>query len=124
MKLNINTTQRRVYRQVLEIIRSIPPLDTLRNRELDVLSVYMYFNARYKNLEPDIRWRIINDAATKKEMQEELGMSEDVLNNNISLVRKTGLIDKKTGRLHNSLQLIINDNFEIIFNFNVGEDEL
>ena len=124
MRLNINTTQLKVYRQVLEIIRSIPPLNTLRNRELDVLAIFMYYNAKYKSIDADLRWRVINDAETKKEMQQRLGMSEDVLNNNISLLRKAGLIDKATGRISNSLQIIVDGKFEITFNFNVEDDEL
>ena len=56
MRLDINTTQKKVYRQIVEIIRSIPPLDTLRNRELDVLAILMYYNYKYKEIKyvPDI----------------------------------------------------------------------
>ena len=84
----------------------------------------MYYNAKYKSIDADLRWRVINDAETKKEMQQRLGMSEDVLNNNISLLRKAGLIDKATGRISNSLQIIVDGKFEITFNFNVEDDEL
>lgn len=121
MRLNIDTTQKKVYRQVLEIIRSIPPLTKLRNRELDVLSILMYYNYKYRNVEEDIRWRVILDPSTKREMQKEIHMSEDAFNNNFSLIRKSGLIDKDN-RIPKFLQLMIGDKYDVRFNFNIKED--
>lgn len=123
MRLNINTTHKKVYRQVVEIIRSIPPLDNLRNRELDVLAIIMYYNYKYRDIEETIRWRVINETSTKREMQKDIDMNEDIFNNNLSLVRKAGLLDK-TGRLPKFLQIIITDKYEVNFNFKVIEDEL
>jgi hypothetical protein len=123
MRLDVHTTQKKVFRQVLEVIRSIPPLDVLRNRELDLLAILMYYNFKFRNVEEDIRWRIINDPSTKKEMQEEIHMSEDIFNNNMSLVRKAGLIDKQ-GKIPKSLQIMVDKSYEIRFNFKIYEDEL
>lgn len=124
MRLDINTTHKKVFRQIVEVIRSIPPLDLLRNRELDVLAILMYYNFKYRNVEENIRWRIINDTSTKREMQKEINMSEDIFNNNISLVRKAGLIDK-TGKIPSFLQIMIDNKYEVKFNFKIhDEDEL
>lgn len=123
MRLNINTTQRKVFRQIVEVIRSIPPLDLLRSRELDVLAVLMYYNFKHRSVPEDIRWRIINDTSTKREMQKEISMSEDIFNNNISLVRKAGLVDKE-GKIPKFLQIMIDDSYEVTFNFKIHEDEL
>lgn len=123
MRLNINTTQKKVYRQIVEVIRSIPPLDTLRSRELDVLAILMYYNYKYRTLTEELRWRLINDASTRKEMMAEIGMSEDVFTNNLSLVRKAGLIDRETGRLSKSLQIIVNKSLNISFNFNATDED-
>ena len=122
MRLDINTTHKKVFRQIVEVIRSIPPLDLLRNRELDVLAILMYYNFKYRNVEESIRWRIINDPSTKKEMQAEISMSEDIFNNNMSLVRKAGLIDK-SGKIPPSLQLIVNDRYEVKFNFKIHDED-
>jgi len=122
MKLAIKTTQRRVYRQIVEVIRSIPPLDTLRNRELDVLAILMYYNYKYRDVQEDIRWRVINDTATKRKMQEDIDMNKDIFNNNISLIRKAGLIDKE-GRLQKFLQIIVDKKYYVNFNFDINEDE-
>ena len=124
MRLNIKTTQKKVYRQIVEVIRSIPPLDTLRSRELDVLAILMYYNHKYETLDEELRWRLINDSSTRREMQAEIGMSEDVFTNNLSLVRKAGLIDRETGRLSKSLQIIVNKSFHVEFNFNIEGNEV
>lgn len=121
MRLNINTTYKKVFRQIVEVIRSIPPLDLLRNRELDVLAILMYYNFKYRNVEENIRWRVINDTSTKREMQKEINMSEDIFNNNISLVRKAGLIDKD-GKIPSFLMINIKDKYEVEINFKIKED--
>lgn len=124
MKLNINTTSKKAYRQVLEIVRSIPPLTSLRNRELDLLAILMYYNAKYRDVQQDLRLRIILDTSTKRDMQKEIKMSEDAFNNNLSLMRRSGVLNKD-GSLPSFLQIMINDKYEILFNFNIiDKDEV
>lgn len=118
MKLNITTDERKFFRQVLELLSSIPPLEKLRGRELDLLAGLMYYNYLYRNLGDDIRWRVINNKSTKKELRDMLEMGEDVFNNNMSIIRKTGLIDK-AGKLSNALQIIPSETFKMEFNFNI-----
>ena len=122
MRLDINTTQKRVYRQIVEIIRSIPPLDTLRNRELDVLAILMYYNFKYKDIDENLRWRIINDSTTKKEMQKEVSMTEEYFNNNLSIIRRAGLLDSDN-KIPKFLHIYVGEKYEIKFNFNILEDE-
>lgn len=121
MKLNLNTNSKLFYRQLLELLRAIPPLDKLRSRELDVVAAFMYFNNRYKNIEDSIKWRIINDTSTRKEMQEMIGMSEDIFNNNLSIVRKAGLINKE-GVLKDFLRIYPGLTYKVEFNFKLEDD--
>jgi hypothetical protein len=123
MKLPIVTNERKFFRQVLELLRGIPPLDKLRNKELDLLAGIMFYNYLYRNLGEDIRWRVINNKTTKKELREYLGMGEDVYNNNISIIRKTGLVDS-AGRLSKALQIIPESTFKIEFEFKIEKNEL
>ena len=123
MRLNINTTHKKVYRQMVEIMKSFPPLNTLRNRELDVLAILMYYNYKFRAIEDEIRWRIINDTSTKRDMQSEVGMTEDIFNNNISIIRRTGLLDKDN-KIPKFLQIMVDDKYEVIFAFKITEDEL
>jgi hypothetical protein len=123
MRINIDTTHKKVYRQIVEVIRSFPPLNVLRNRELDVLAILMYYNYKYKNIEENIRWRVIHDTSTKREMQQDVDMTEDIFNNNLSLVRKSGLLDKD-GKIPKWLMFYVDDAFEVNFNFKIKNDEL
>ena len=123
MKLTITTDDRKFFRQILEVLSSFPPLDKLRNKELDLLAGVMYYNYLYRNLDDEIRWRVINNRSTKKELREFLDMGEDVYNNNMSIIRKTGLIDG-AGRLATMLQIIPGDKYKIEFNFNIEKDVL
>lgn len=123
MKLTIETTERRFFRQFLEIISSIPPLNKLRPRELDLLSILMYYNSLYKNLDPSIRQRVINNKATKKEIREVADMNEDVFNTNMSILRKNNLIGK-SGELIPALQIYPTDTYKMEFHFNIEKDGL
>ena len=51
MRLTIATDERKFFRQFLEILSSIPPLNKLRNRELDILAAMMYYNYLYKDFQ-------------------------------------------------------------------------
>ena len=123
MRLVIATDEKKFFRQFLEILRSIPPLTQLRNRELDILAAMMYYNYLYKDLDDDIRGRVLNSKATKKDVREMLGMSQDVYNNNMSIIRRTGLIEK-SGRLADALQVFPGATYKMEFNFNIEKDVL
>ena len=123
MRLVIATDEKKFFRQFLEILRSIPPLTQLRNRELDILAAMMYYNYLYKDLDDDIRGRVLNSKATKKDVREMLGMSQDVYNNNMSIIRRTGLIEK-SGRLADALQVFPGVNYKMEFHFNIEKDVL
>ena len=122
MRLDINTTKKKVFRQIVEVLRGVPPLNSLRNRELDVLAILMYYNYKYKKVPEDIRWRIIHDTSTRKEMQVDINMTEDIFNNNISLVRKAGLLDK-SGKVPSFFMIDLDDRYEVIFNFKIHEED-
>ena len=51
MKLTIETNEKKFFRQLLEILSSIPPLNKLRPKELDLLAIIMYYNNIYKDLD-------------------------------------------------------------------------
>lgn len=121
MRLNIDTNINKFYRQLLELLSGFPPLDQLRNRELDLLAVYMYYNYKYMNIEESLRWRIINDTSTRRKMQEDLGMNEDIFNNNISLIRKSGVISRD-GSLSKFLQVYPGDRFDLSITFKIDKD--
>lgn len=118
MKFNIKTDLKKFYRQFLELLSGIAPLNTLRKRELDLLGIYMYYNYKFRNLDEYARSALLASPATRKQMQEDLDMGPDVFNNNIYLIRKTGLISKDGG-LDKNLHVYPSENFRVEFNFKI-----
>lgn len=96
MIIPIPTTQRKFFRQVLEILKPIPPLNLLRNKELDVLAEFLYYNDKYSHLEKDIRSKIVFDYDTKLDMREYLNMDEQSFNNHMTSLRKKGILTKRS----------------------------
>jgi len=96
MRININTSRRKYFRQALELIKAFPPLNTLRNKELDVLSELLYYNYKYREVEASARGKIIFDYGTKIEMREYLSdMDEQNFNNHLTSLRKKGVLSKR-----------------------------
>lgn len=121
MRLTIETNEKKFFRQLLEILSSIPPLNKLRPKELDLLAIIMYYNNIYKDLDPLLRQRVLNSKATKKEIREIAGMNENVFNTNIFILRKNNLVSK-SGELIGALQIFPKDSFKIEFQFNIEKD--
>jgi len=121
MKLTIETNEKKFFRQLLEILSSIPPLNKLRPKELDLLAIIMYYNNIYKDLDPSLRQRVLNSKATKKEIREIAGMNENVFNTNIFILRKNNLVSK-SGELIGALQIFPKDSFKIEFQFNIEKN--
>jgi hypothetical protein len=100
----------------------MPPLDKLRNRELGLLAMLMYYNYLYRSIEEPIRLRIINDTATRREICQLLNMSDYIYNNNIHILKKAGVIDSSC-KVAKFLQIPSDDMFSIGFNFNIENNE-
>lgn len=118
MVININTTKKKYFRQALEVVKSLPPLDTLRNKQLDMLAELLYYNYKYKAMPEELRWKILFDYDTKMEMADNLGYSEDYINGMISMLRGKNIIKGKT---LTSTFNIDPDNPIIQFNFKIED---
>lgn len=94
MKIPLRTTKSKFYRQVLEVLKSFPPINKLRPKEMDLLAEFMRQNAENKDLPRNKRRIILFSTENRKEIQDKLGMSQAFFNNNLSVLRKYGLISK------------------------------
>jgi len=116
-KIPIKTNSRKFYRQFLELIKSLPPIDKLRPKELDVLSEVMYENGNMSEYKDSDRYTLIFSTKKRKQMRELIGISEDSYNNNLSILRKHGLITKDN-KLNKFLSTVVfKDNFSLEFIF-------
>jgi len=94
MIIPLQTNKAKFYRQVLEVLKSFPPINKLRPKELDLLAEFMKQNADNKSLPKNKRRIILFSTENRREIQEKLSMSQASFNNNLSVLRKYGLINK------------------------------
>lgn len=94
MKIPLRTTENKFYRQILEVLKSFPPINKLKPKEMDLLAEFMKQNADNMSLPKNKRRIIMFSTENRKEIQEKLGMSQAYFNNNLSILRKYGLITK------------------------------
>ncbi len=92
MELKIKTNNHKFYRQFLELIRSIPPFNSLRTREIDVLAEIMYQYKKYENINNDVRTALVFSTEIRKEMRDNIDIIEESYNNNLSILKKKGLL--------------------------------
>ena len=122
INLPIRTTKNKFYRQVLEVLRSFPPINKLSPRELDLLAEFMKQNNDMSDIPVNKRRILIFSTENRKEIMDNLNLSQAVFNNNLSKLRKVGVITK-----NNDLIPLLNipdiNNFAINIRFNVQTPE-
>jgi DNA-binding MarR family transcriptional regulator len=113
----IATTENKFFRQYLELIN---PLLKLRGKELDVLAELMYYNYKFKDIPDEHRWKLIFDYDTKTKIRTKLDLSDASMNNNLSALRKKGII--KLNKVRDVFLVYPSSNFSLNFKFNVQAD--
>tara|TARA_R110000868_G_scaffold11475_2_gene56161 strand:- start:2006 stop:2374 length:369 start_codon:yes stop_codon:yes gene_type:complete len=113
----IKTSSVKFYRQYLELIN---PLIKLRGKELDVLAQLLLYNNDLKKIPEEHRWKIIFDYDTKTKIRTELGLSDASMNNNLSALRKKGLI--KNNQVMKNFLVYPKDKVKITFNFMMADE--
>jgi hypothetical protein len=120
-KIKINTTRTKFHRLILTILGSMNPVNQLGSRELDVLGRLLHYNDLYRDIEPDARVSLILNDKTRTAIREELGISRDIFNNNLSKLRKVGIL-LPDGKLHPFFAGILYDKeYELTFMVNSNE---
>jgi len=112
----ISTTSELFYRQYLELIN---PLLKLRGKELDVLAQLLFNNNQLKEIPEEHRWKIIFDYDTKTKIRTALGLSDASMNNNLSALRKKGVI--KNNEVVKNFLVYPDKSVKITFNFQINE---
>jgi DNA-binding MarR family transcriptional regulator len=95
MKIPLKTSNKRFYRQVLEVLRSFPPINKLRPKELDLLAEFMKQNAELSFLSKNKRRAILFSTENRRQIQENLNMTQATFNNNLSGLRRYKLVTKE-----------------------------
>jgi len=113
----IRTNRDKFFRQVLELLRSLPPFNKLRPRELELLSKLMAYSDEFKALDRDSRYDLIFSTRTRRTIADDLDMSEDAFNNNLSILRRHGLLTKDNRFAPILEDLYYDSKFELTYKF-------
>ena len=112
MTININTSQKLIFVQYLNIINPLFGTNKLSNSEIEVLGRILSIDYAYKQYPADIRNKIIFSSEARNRMMRDISesnstFSKQVFNNTIMSLKKKGVI---TGHKGNS-QLVLNNPF-------------
>lgn len=121
--VTIPTSLKNVLKQYLVITK---PMNKLRPKEIDVMSLLLYYNILEKPnfVRDDDRWKKIFDYDTKLKIKEELEIEDYTLQNILSSLRKKGAIkDNKIQDYYIPDIDTKTENFMLIFNFKPTFDE-
>jgi hypothetical protein len=114
--ISITTDKAKFFRQYLELVN---PMIKLRGRELDVMAELLFHNNELKGIPHKQRWQLILNYESKTEIRSKLQMSDASLNNNLSALRKKGILSND-GVVKNFL-VYPDENCKLSFNFNIKE---
>jgi hypothetical protein len=118
VKIPVQIDTHNGYFDILKLLSPIPPFNNLRNREMEVLAELMYWYNHYEGLEIDVRNIMTFEYSTRQHIMSKLNMAVDVLNNNLTSLRKKGFISgKKILQTLPNLSKI--DKLELQFNFTI-----
>ena len=119
MNIPIKTTMLKYFRQSLEVLKILPPLNTLRARELDVLAGFLYFDYKYRDIEIGARSKVLFDYDTKLQIRENIHIDEQSFNNCMTSLRKKGIIKKRGIETNYGLTPNDDGTASIVFNFKI-----
>lgn len=121
-RIAINVTSRSFYMEFLNVLKSRNPISKLRPKEMMVLAEIMFQYNQFDGLKSDDVYAIIFSTKKRKEMRELINISEESFNNNLSILRRYGLITKEN-RLNKSLESVkFKDNFSLEFLFKTNDE--
>jgi len=98
--LKLNLEGYKVYLEILRIFSNlknpkIEPYSSLRNRELEVLSVITYmYNEKYGKIPDKERNTLVFSYDSRQEVADTLGVSNEVVYNIMMDLRKKGFLEK------------------------------
>lgn len=112
-KVNLSFNVKSTFRAYLEFLK---PVHKLRNQEIQVLSLLLYYNHFYLEdfKHDEDRWRKVFSTEIKSKIREELNISSSVLQNIIYSLRKNKAISKTKGynQVHPNFMMGLKKNTE------------
>lgn len=101
---------KKFFSAYIEVHSIFPPISKLRPKEKELLCELMYLHFFHKDLIPDVRKMVLESADTIKGIIELMNTTSDAVYNNLSILRKHGIIKNNTKTLLNDRWIIYPDN--------------
>lgn len=122
MNIEIKTNSDLFYKQLLRLFSNFNPIKKLRKREIEVLSEIMKQHYNFKDAVKDsnLRRNLVFSNDSKRTMCQNIGMSRDTFNTNLSILRKKGILDKNNN-LIKALNIFPDKEFKFEVIFKVGD---
>lgn len=117
-EIKIDTSRRVFFQQYLRVVKPfLKPY--LSNGELSILGELMYYNDKYKDLDPKIKQKLLLDYDTKVDIMTNLSISQNTLANALTKLRKSGyLVDRE---LSKAVSVTPGKTLAIKFKFDIDE---
>lgn len=113
----IRTDEDKFFKQILKILHGMPPMNKLRPKQLEVLGEILYQQNKYKAIDEKDRNNLIFSTGGRKEMRERLGMDINVFNNNISMLKKNGMLNEDNSLKKFFSNIVFDGMFNLTFMF-------
>lgn len=128
--LQLNTNPKNFFLEYLTIKKPVfEVMLTMINKRkvklnpklMQVFALVMYYNYKYKNLEEDMKWRMVFDYDTKVSIMNDVGINESHLNTYFSILRNIKLLNGK--QISKPFIFYPESGFELTFKFNFIDTE-
>lgn len=120
---NINITLKSLFFKWLDVTSSF---HNLRKQEKDILALFLYYHYIYSKdiTNNKILWKMVFDYDTKLKIKNELNIKDGSLQNSLTSLRKKNIIiDNEIIKTYIPNLIHKSNNFKIIFNFNILDNE-
>lgn len=120
---NINTTVKKFFRDWLIMTKTFHKLS---KQQIDILALFLYEHYQLKKevTNEKILNKILFDYDTKMKIKEEIDTTDASLQNTMTVFRKKGIIvEGKLSKLFIPKIEIGSNNFKLIYNFNIIDEE-
>jgi len=92
MKLKIVVDEYNYFKKLLALLNDIPPFNKVRPKELELYSLLMYYNYKYRKLPFEERNIQIFNYKSRMQMAQELNIKVSGIYNLMQGLRKAGII--------------------------------
>ena len=126
--LPINTTKERFFYEYLllkkvlleAILSRVNKKPIILNPKLlQVLALLLYYNDKYNGMPENVKWDMIFNGTTRKEIAESLNINTKHLNTYLSILRGMRVLNGKS--INKPFIIYPHDGFELVYKFGLDE---